>query len=190
MSEHNASQVSKHSAGTRSYSTKGAACAIARKSLPVNEPAYLTRVLPANGGIPSPLTSREDRRVVRRAFWELFIRLMASRQKYLTNPKRMTCRISTGVSWWASKPAYVSVKLFGYGEVVRFTFDSHDRADCLHWVRWQGLQHLIEICLLLRLGSTQGPSKCEYTVSEHFLKSILDAGVGLRLSDSCFAADY
>jgi hypothetical protein len=103
----NATHVEKQSAGTRSYKTKGAACEIARKSRPVRDPAYWTSVRPASGEILRPATLNDDSRVARRSFFGwLFLSWfwIMSCQRYFINPRRTTWRISTGVSWWGSRP--------------------------------------------------------------------------------------
>lgn len=85
--------------------TNGAVCAMDRKSRPVRDPAYFTKVSPCSGEIPSPSTLRLSRRVVRIFFCSsLAWFCTTSRQKYLTNPSSTTWRISTGVSVCGSRP--------------------------------------------------------------------------------------
>ena len=102
-----ATHVFKQSSETRSYATNGAACAMALKSRPVRDPEYCTSVWPAKGEIQSPKTSNEESQVAKRFFFSVLLPswfCTRSRHRYLTNPNKMMCKISTGVSWCVVLP--------------------------------------------------------------------------------------
>ena len=80
---------------------------IAWKSLLIKEPIYWMRVLTSKAKRPSPQMSKDNIHVVSVFFPSTICLFIASHQKYLMKPSKMTCNTSTGVSEWGSRPEWI-----------------------------------------------------------------------------------